>query len=154
MDQGKHSFSHTINHLSFGPEIDGRRQSNPLDHVIKRTEEAAYSYTYFVKIVSTEYHRIGVASSTASHTYSVTAHERSINGGVDKENPTHVNARGGIPGVYFAYDISPLKLIEKEQHGRFSSFLVGAMSSIGGVLSVAALLDRGIYEAAKTMKAD
>lgn len=151
MDPAKHSFAHVIHHLSFGPQSAGQMHSNPLDGVEKRPPEAAYNYVYFLKCVATSIYRLHQKVPLESMTYSVTAHERSINGGVDKNNPSHVNARGGIPGVFFSYDISPLKLIEREERGRFSSFLVGAMSTIGGVIAIASFFDRAI-EVAKRVK--
>lgn len=154
MDPAKHSFAHTIHHLSFGPPISGQLHSNPLDGVSKVPPESAYNYIYFMKCVSTSFYRIHTKEPLETMTYSVTAHERPINGGVDKKDPTHVNARGGIPGVFFSYDISPMKLIEREERGRFSAFLVGAMSSIGGVIAVASFFDRTIHVVSKMAKKD
>lgn len=154
MDPAKHSFNHKINHLSFGPPSAGQMHSNPLDGVAKNPPEAAYNYMYFLKCVSTSFFKLHEKEPLDTMTYSVTAHERSTNGGVDKANPSHINARGGIPGVFFSYDISPLKLIEREERGRFSAFLVGAMSSIGGVIAVASFFDRSIHEIGKLTKKD
>lgn len=152
MDPAKHSFAHSIHHLSFGPPVAGQSHSNPLDGVSKVPPEPAYNYIYFMKCVSTSFFRLHAKEAVETMTYSVTAHERPINGGVDKANPTHVNARGGIPGVFFSYDISPMKLIEREERGRFSSFLVGAMSSVGGVIAVASFFDRTIHAVSKMAK--
>lgn len=152
MDPAKHSFSHQIHHLSFGPPSAGHQHTNPLDGIVKEAPEAAYNYVYFLKCVSTSFWKIHDKFPLETMTYSVTAHERPTNGGVDKDNPNHVNARGGIPGVFFSYDISPLKLIEREERGRFSAFLVGAMSSIGGVIAVASFFDRAAFEIQKRTK--
>lgn len=152
MDPAKHSFSHLIHHLSFGPPSAGHLHSNALDGVSKTPPEAAYNYIYFLKCVSTSFYKLHNKVPVETMTYSVTAHERSTNGGVDKNNPTHVNARGGIPGVFFSYDISPLKLIEREERAsRFSAFLVGAMSSIGGVIAVASFFDKTIHVVGQKM---
>lgn len=154
MDPAHHSFAHQIHHLSFGPPSAGSMHSNPLDGVAKTPPEAAYNYIYFLKCVSTSFYKLHSKEPLETMTYAVTAHERSIDGGVDRQNPTHVNARGGIPGVFFSYDISPMKLIEYEMRGRFSSFLVGAMSSIGGVIAVASFFDRAAFEIQKRSKKD
>lgn len=46
-----------------------------------------------------------------------------------------------------AQDISPMKVINKEQRSKsLSSFLVGVCAVIGGTLTVAAAIDRGLYE--------
>lgn len=152
MDPAKHSFAHKIHHLSFGPPELGYTHQNPLDGVEKTPPEPTYNYIYFLKCVSTSLYKLHSKIPAETMTYAVTAHERSTNGGVDKKNPSHVNARGGIPGVFFSYDISPLKLIEKEERGRFSSFLVGAMSSIGGVIAIAAFFDRAIEVVKRTKR--
>ncbi|CCG81010.1 Uncharacterized protein C24B11.08c [Taphrina deformans PYCC 5710] len=154
MDPAKHSFAHQIHHLSFGPPFAGLQHSNPLDGVEKVPPVAAYNYVYFLKCVATSSYKLHQTEPLETMTYSVTAHERPTNGGVDKDNPNHVNMRGGIPGVFFSYDISPLKLIEREERGRFSSFLVGAMSSIGGVIAVASFFDRAAYEVQTRSKKD
>ena len=151
MDGTKHSFTHTIHHLSFGPPEGGRKHNNPLDGLTKQTDEAAHHYDYFLKCVSQTKHKLS-GGTIETMTYSVTAHDRSIFGGADKDDPTHINARGGVPGVFFNYDISPLKIVETERRGDFATFLVGAMSSIGGVLALGAFFDRAAFEVSKRMK--
>lgn len=50
-------------------------------------------------------------------------------------------------------DISPMKVINKEQRSKsFSAFLVGVCAVVGGTLTVAAALDRGLYAGAQQMK--
>ena len=66
---------------------------------------------------------------------------------------TNVNDRGGIPGVFFSYDISPMKVINREERSKtFSGFLTGVCAVIGGTLTVAAAIDRAFYEGATRMK--
>lgn len=60
---------------------------------------------------------------------------------------------GGIPGVFFSYDISPMKVINKEERTKtFAGFLTGVCAVIGGTLTVAAAIDRGVYEGATRLK--
>lgn len=62
-------------------------------------------------------------------------------------------SRGGIPGVFFSYDISPMKVINKEERAKtFAGFLTGICAVIGGTLTVAAAIDRGVYEGATRIK--
>ena len=64
-----------------------------------------------------------------------------------------LHAQGGIPGVFFNYDISPMKVINKEARPKsFSNFLTGVCAIIGGTLTVAAAVDRGLYEGAVRIK--
>ena len=139
----EHTFSHKIHHLRFGPELPdsvvkkigkkgmawSNHHLNPLDDTQQSTDEKAYNYMYFVKVVSTAYLPIGWKSSGSSlldiphemielgsyghdesgsiesHQYSVTSHKRSLQGGDDSKegHKERLHARGGIPGVFFSY---------------------------------------------------
>lgn len=139
----EHTFTHKIHHLRFGPQLPesvvkkygqkgmawSNHHLNPLDDTEQKTDEKAYNYMYFVKVVSTAYlplgwektanwlsevaHELielgsygqGEAGSIETHQYSVTSHKRSLSGG-DDSNEGHkerLHARGGIPGVFFSY---------------------------------------------------
>jgi hypothetical protein len=139
----EHSFSHQIHHLRFGPELpdevvkkvgeEGMKWAshhlNPLDDTEQKTQDKAFNFMYFVKVVSTTYLPLGWertgsimdiphelvelggygkgdrGQSIESHQYSVTSHKRSLGGG-DSEEQGHkerLHARGGIPGVFFSY---------------------------------------------------
>ena len=116
----------------------------------------------------------GDSGSIESHQYSVTSHRRSLRGGDDKESghKERLHAQGGIPGVFFSYvsrcchrqssprllliivqDISPMKVINREARSKsFSAFLVGVCAVIGGTLTVAAAVDRMLYEGHQRVK--
>lgn len=110
---------------------------------------------------------LGVLSdgSLLTHQYSVTSHSRPIAGGrAPSADPsrTHVNAAGkeevehaagGIPGVTFNYDISPMRIVNREARDKgFGGFLAGVCAVIGGTLTVAAALDRAMYEGGRRVK--
>ena len=142
--EGGHTFTHTIHHLRFGPQLpEGVAQNskgsllprtnnhlNPLDQTLQSTNDPAYNYMYFIKVVSTSYlplgHRKGILDrlvetssdmsplgshgrnadgSVETHQYSVTSHKRSLGGGSDAQegHKERLHARGGIPGVFFSY---------------------------------------------------
>ena len=115
----------------------------------------------------------GPAGSIETHQYSVTRHERNLEGGSDaaEGHKERLHARGGIPGVFFvscararsarlqmltegqSYDISPMKVINREKRTKtLSAFLVGVCAVIGGTLTVAAAVDRGFYEGSRKIK--
>ncbi|EME79795.1 uncharacterized protein MYCFIDRAFT_64499 [Pseudocercospora fijiensis CIRAD86] len=183
----EHSFTHHIHRLRFGPplphDFDKRvgkkgmawsnHHLNPLDDTHQETDDSAFNFMYFVKVVSTAYlplgwektnsfsrslpHELidlgdyghGEQGSIETHQYSVTSHKRSLQGGdaKDEGHKERVHARGGIPGVFFSYDISPMKVINRETRAKsFSGFLVGVCAVIGGTLTVAAAVDRMLYE--------
>lgn len=145
----QHTFSHTIHHLRFGPELPddvirrvgkkgmawSNHHLNPLDDTKQETDEKAFNFMYFVKVVSTAYLPLGWektntildvphelielggygkddSGSIETHQYSVTSHKRSLMGG-DASGEGHqerLHARGGIPGVFFSY-VSPFSTV-------------------------------------------
>jgi len=151
---------------------------NPLDDTEQKVNEKSYNFMYFVKVVSTAYlplgwertntildvpHELvelgglgrGEQGSIETHQYSVTSHKRSLQGGDEgaEGHKERLHARGGIPGVFFSYDISPMKVINRETRAKtFSSFLVGVCAVIGGTLTVAAAVDRMLYEGGQRVK--
>ncbi|PYH96406.1 COPII-coated vesicle membrane protein Erv46 [Aspergillus ellipticus CBS 707.79] len=190
-DAEKHTMTHQIHQLRFGPqlpdELSDRWQwtdhhhTNPLDNTNQETNEPGYNFMYFVKVVSTSYlplgwdplfssaihsaydkaplgaHGIayGADGSIETHQYSVTSHKRSLMGGdaSDEGHKERLHAANGIPGVFFNYDISPMKVINREARPKtFTGFLTGVCAIIGGTLTVAAALDRGLYEGVSRMK--
>ena len=121
-NQGGHTFTHTIHHLRFGPQLpQGMTKSkaldwtnhhlNPLDETQQMTDDPAFNYMYFLKVVSTSYyplgrlskgpandqgdlssdlvsigqHGLGQDGSLETHQYSVTSHKRSLKGGSDSQ---------------------------------------------------------------------
>ncbi|KAF2459995.1 endoplasmic reticulum vesicle transporter-domain-containing protein [Lineolata rhizophorae] len=189
-DGADHSFTHKIHQLRFGPplpdDITARlggdneigwtnHNLNPLDGTEQWTNEKAFNFLYFIKVVSTAYLPLGWDSakfkggradmaplglygsgeggSIETHQYSVTSHKRSLAGGADENDKTVMHAKGGIPGVFFSYDISPMKVINRETRVKtFSGFLVGVCAVIGGTLTVAAAVDRALYEGSQRIK--
>ncbi|KAI0484805.1 DUF1692-domain-containing protein [Xylariaceae sp. FL0804] len=151
---------------------------NPLDQVKQKTDDPNYNFMYFVKVVPTAYLPLSWSSTSGSsgapedkawlgklgsevdgsmetHQYSVTSHKRSLAGGDDaaEGHQERMHARGGIPGVFFSYDISPMKVVNREERAKsFAGFLTGLCAVLGGTLTVAAAVDRGVYEGATRLK--
>ncbi|KAI1328263.1 DUF1692-domain-containing protein [Xylariaceae sp. FL0255] len=146
---------------------------NPLEESKQTTDDPNYNFMYFVKVVPTAYlplnskgHQEGSNNNLGSlgsafdgsmetHQYSVTSHKRSLMGGDDaaEGHQERMHARGGIPGVFFSYDISPMKVINREERAKtFAGFLTGLCAVLGGTLTVAAAVDRGLYEGTTRLK--
>jgi len=145
-DEYAHTFTHRIHQLRFGPQLSdvvvqdmqkkhkdsgpggwSNHHINPLDNTDQHTEEKAYNFMYFIKVVSTAYLPLGwekelprsskhddilgttidasYKGSIETHQYSVTSHKRSLQGGTDEKDghKERIHARGGIPGVFFSY---------------------------------------------------
>ncbi|ODQ51097.1 DUF1692-domain-containing protein [Saitoella complicata NRRL Y-17804] len=144
-------FSHTINEMRFGDRADG--YSGPLEGTSKSTTDSFYNYVYFIKTVATRWEFLSGKEAIETNQYSVTGHERSLAGGLDPNEPHHVHSRGGIPGVFFSYDISPIKVINRQVRNKtFGGFLVGSCAAVGGLLAMATMLDRGVWETQKRLK--
>ena len=156
--------------------------TNPLDGTEQKTNDPKYHFAYFVKVVSTSYLPLGwdptfssrvhsqlsesarlgshgagfgTGGSIETHQYSVTSHKRSIEGGNDaaEGHKERIHSAGGIPGVFVNYDISPMKVINREARPKtFSGFLIGVCAAVGGTLTVAAAVDRLLYESASRIK--
>lgn len=155
--------------------------TNPLDGTEQKTTDPKFNFMYFIKVVSTSYlplgwdedlssqvhneftnaplgkhgAHLGASGSIETHQYSVTSHKRSIDGGDDSAegHKERIHVAGGIPGVFFNYDISPMKVINRESRPKtFSAFLIGVCAVIGGTLTVAAAIDRLVYESSLRIK--
>ncbi|XP_019461974.1 PREDICTED: endoplasmic reticulum-Golgi intermediate compartment protein 3-like [Lupinus angustifolius] len=130
------NISHTVNKLSFGNHYPGL--VNPLDGVKWVQGPTPGIYQYFIKVVPTIYTDIR-GRVTNSNQYSVTEHFTS-------------SEQGAIPGVFFIYDISPIKVTFKEEHISFLHFLTNICAIIGGIFTIAGIVDASIYYGQRTIK--
>lgn len=143
-----HSFTHTIHRLRFGPPLPGGgAAAGPLDGSTHVAPERAFNFMYFIKVVGTAFVPLNGSAAVESHEFAVTSHARSLAGGADADHPDKLHARGGIPGVFFSYDISPMKVVNREVRERsFIGLLTSICAIIGGTLTVATVIDRTVYE--------
>lgn len=155
-------FDHTIHHFSFGPDPNQKlvqttkndvvTSTQPLDNVQVILADKYHLFSYFLKVVASRYEFLN-GEKLETNQFSSTYHDRPLSGGRDDDHPNTMHARGGIPGVFFHFDISPLKIINKEQYAKtWGAFLLGACASIGGVLTVGAVLDRTIWAADRMIR--
>jgi hypothetical protein len=136
-DMMNYDSSHTINSLAFGPDYPGL--INPLDN----TKQSIYDhrgartahFQYFVKIVPVVYTDLH-NKTTQSSQYSVTTQTQFITA----MDAMQGNARR-IPGLFIIYDLSPFCLTISEKSMRFTEFLVSLCAILGGVLTIAGIVD-------------
>ncbi|XP_077866155.1 endoplasmic reticulum-Golgi intermediate compartment protein 3-like [Saccoglossus kowalevskii] len=140
----KFNLSHRINHLSFGHKYPG--MENPLDNSKVTSQKASIMYQYFVKIVPTTYTKLNGAT-TRSNQYSVTKHEKVVSTSLASAAGEH-----GLPGVFILYEFAPLMVKYTEKHRSFMHFMTGVCAIIGGVFTVAGLIDSMIYHSSKAIK--
>lgn len=154
------NFNHIINHLSFGEPVEPNARvrgasvsTAPLDgrQVFPERDTHMHQFSYFTKIVPTRYEYLDkMVVETAQ--FSATYHDRPLHGGADHDHPTTFHSRGGFPGLFVLFEMSPLKVINREQHAQtWSSFVLNCITSIGGVLAVGTVLDKITYRAQKTI---
>ena len=135
------NISHHIRSISFGEPIPG--VENPLDGIRVQAESQMVMYQYFLKIVPTVYRKAS-GVSVWSNQYSYTKHERVVKHG-HMGDDQHA-------GVYFVYELSPMLIQYTERRRSFMHFMTGVCAIIGGIFTVAGLIDSMIYHSAKAIK--
>ncbi|KAG2071369.1 endoplasmic reticulum-derived transport vesicle ERV46 [Suillus decipiens] len=168
-DGNPHDFSHQIHEFFFmaddeynpnkaklGKDMKLRMgiADNPLDGVEAKTTKAAYMYQYFLKVVSTQFRTLDGKTINA-HQYSSTQFERDLTEPNEGENKQGVFTRHGVPGspgAYFNFEISPILIVHSETRQSFAHFLTSTCAIVGGVLTVAALLDSILFATGRKLK--
>jgi len=136
------NLSHTVVRLSFGKEYPGI--VNPLDGVQKRETSGTGMFQYFVKVVPTIYSSLdGTVINT--NQFSVTEHYRQLS--AKGEASGH-----GLPGVFFMYDLSPIMVMFTEKQRSFAHFLTSVCAIVGGVFTVAGIVDSLVYHSMRSLK--
>lgn len=95
---------------------------------------AAMMYQYFLKIVPTQFNFLN-GKEIRTFQYSVSKQDQMA------------GMSGGLPGVFFMLSHSPMRIIYSESRPTFGSFLTSACAIIGGVFSVASIIDSILYRA-------
>jgi len=136
------NLTHKINHLSFGDAYPGIM--NPLDKTHSADERGSTMTQYYVKIVPTTYHYLSSPNAPVyTNQYSVTKHEKQI---------SLLAGDSGLPGVFFMYEFSPMMVKVSERSKSFLHFLTSLCAIVGGVFTVAGLLDAFLYHSAKYLQ--
>ncbi|EUB61620.1 Endoplasmic reticulum-Golgi intermediate compartment protein 2 [Echinococcus granulosus] len=119
-----------IHHLSFGTPLES--YTHPLDAEEVISDDPALMYQYFIEVVPTTFRtRI---EEIDTYQYAVTEQARSIN---------HNNQSHGVPGVFFRYDVFPVRVEVDVSGGNSASvvrLLVRLSAIIGGVFATGSLL--------------
>ena len=138
----KFNTSHRINKLTFGGEF-GFGHTNPLDDLEVTAKETAIMYQYFLKIVPTMY--VPKDGSPILHTnqFSVTTHQKSA---------VAISGESAMPGIFFSYELSPLMVKFTEKNNSFSHFLVNICGIIGGIFTVAGLVDGILHKVERQIR--
>ncbi|KAB0795474.1 hypothetical protein PPYR_12313 [Photinus pyralis] len=120
MSDSDYNFTHRINKLSFGDPSPG------IIHPLEGDEQVANSssvlYQYFIDIVPTSVNTY--LSTVETYQYSVKELSRPID---------HGKGSHGMPGIFFKYDVSALKVTVRQERDNFGMFLARLCSIIAGI---------------------
>ena len=137
---GKFNFTHTVKHLSFGGDYPGKIDA--LDETWRILDPPSETgvYQYFFRIVPTAYKYLSpFKKDISTNQYSVVDHFKALN---PKNNKLGVD----LPGVFFFYDLSPIKVEISEYRISFMRFLAETCASVGGVFAVSGIIDKVVYK--------
>ncbi|XP_058829059.1 endoplasmic reticulum-Golgi intermediate compartment protein 3 isoform X2 [Topomyia yanbarensis] len=137
----KFNTSHRINTLSFGEEF-GFGQTNPLDSTEEIAEEGAMMFQYYIKIVPTEFIPLD-GPKLHTNQFSVTKHQKSV---------SVMSGESGMPGIFVNYELSPLMVRFTEQRSSFSHFATNLCAIIGGIFTVAGIIDSLLFTSIHALK--
>lgn len=139
--------SHEINHLSFGEATDlmtirkyyDAGILNPLDGVKKYKPEGLGNngivFQYYMNVIPTTYEN---PKGQELYVHQFIAHGNEI--------PT-----GYIPVLYFRYDLSPVTVKHTLYKESFFRFLVQICAILGGIFTIAGIIDALVYTSVKKM---
>ncbi|KAI0074122.1 Sec1-domain-containing protein [Panus rudis PR-1116 ss-1] len=168
-DGNRHDFTHTIHQFAFegDDEYDYYKAelsremrkkmgitANPLDGTNARTIKQQYMFQYFLKVVSTQFRSLD-GKVVNTNQYSATHFERDLSKGHDESNAggLHVShGMTGIPGTFFNFEISPILIVHSETRQSFAHFITSTCAIVGGVLTVASLIDSALFATSRALK--
>lgn len=129
MTERDYNFTHRINRFSFGEPSPG--VIHPLEGDEKIADHNMMLYQYFVEVVPTDVRTL--LRSYKTYQYSVKDHQRPVD---------HHKGSHGIPGIFFKYDMSALKVKVTQQRDSVFRFLVKLCATVGGIFVTNGLLNR------------
>jgi len=138
---GHFNVSHQIKRLSFGTDYPG--QTNPLDAAFTHSPSGAAISRYFLKVVPTTYEFL---SGEVVHTnqFSVTSYFKPIDIDHTKFVP---------PTITFTFELTPIKVRKTERRGgSLLGFFTRCAALIGGLFTVAGIVDASLYHSSKKLR--
>jgi len=157
-DVPRYNVSHTVNELRFGEYFPG--QADPLRGTSKIfvTDAAAQAdpnfdfgagggiYQYFLKVVPVKLKTGWTGRTTMSAQYQTTQHFRPI------AKAHRFQRQVQLPGIFFVWDLSPFMVDLEEFRMPFSRFVTSSCAIVGGVYTIAGILDRLLFAAGNRLK--
>lgn len=131
MQSGATNFSHRIDEFSFGENTN--LVHSALNYELKVNHDKSTMYQYFVSVVATE------VGDKKAFQYSVTERE---------SQTSHEMGNHGQPGIYFKYDISPVKVKVALEKKRYLDLFIPLIGLVGGIFATSTMLN-SLYQSAK-----
>uniref|UniRef100_A0A1B6HFA2 Endoplasmic reticulum vesicle transporter C-terminal domain-containing protein n=1 Tax=Homalodisca liturata TaxID=320908 RepID=A0A1B6HFA2_9HEMI len=128
MSDRDYNFTHRIHRFSFGDPSPGI--IHPLEGDEKIAPDNMVLYQYFIEAVPTEVSTF--MSKSYTYQYSVKDYMRVID---------HHRGSHGIPGIFFKYDTSALKIMVSEEREPLDQFLVRLCATVGGIFVTAGFIN-------------
>lgn len=132
--------SHAIHRLEFGERVAGLQ--SPLEGTMKIVKHGAYMFHYYIKLVPTLF--TGRDRVVYTHQYSVSDTGKNVM--VRKDELT------GLPGVFLVYEFTPFMVQKIEKVVPLSHFLTNVCAIIGGVFTVAGMIDAILYSGYRKLR--
>jgi len=130
--------THHIKRLSFGTDFPGLQ--NPLDDMWTYSPGGAAVSRYFLKVVPTTYEFLD-GHTVHTNQFSTTQYFKPLDLAATKAM---------MPRVSFTFELTPLKVEKKEQRaGTFLRFVTRSAAVVGGLFTVAGILDSAWYHSSK-----
>jgi len=133
--------SHVVNDLRFGPKVS----SYQISRLPPRTQASLHRLA-FKKFVSTSFNtshehflRVVPSRFVFRNKFEVSTFQYSA------ETSSFEDDRGPLPVVTFAYDLSPLALLVKEERKPLFHFLTNLFAIVGGVFTIMSMADSFIH---------
>jgi len=144
------NLTHTIRHVSFGRQVAATETDQqgvassaaPLDGSFGFDDRGATMFQYYLKIVPTTYARSDDRVFLTNQ-FSVTRHQK---------HTGFLSGEGGMPGIFFSYELAPFMVKYSEKEKSLAHFMTGLCAIIGGIFTVAGILDKLVYSSARIIQ--
>lgn len=131
--------THIIKHLSFGQQVQA---SNPLDNLKEVADFGSMAFQYYIKVVATVYVKTD-GQVIESNQYAVTRHKKRTDDSIGESS---------LPGIFFIYELAPMMVKYTERNKSFLHFMTSICAIIGGVFTVAGIIDSMLYHSVNAIK--
>eukprot|EP00271_Cylindrocystis_brebissonii_P017873 TRINITY_DN4849_c0_g1_i2.p1 TRINITY_DN4849_c0_g1~~TRINITY_DN4849_c0_g1_i2.p1 ORF type:complete len:328 (+),score=44.75 TRINITY_DN4849_c0_g1_i2:107-1090(+) len=164
-NSGAHSFdpastnlSHFVHSFKFGPHLNSRNinkiarllphlpaKKSRLERTFFLSGQSNVTHDHFLQVVKTDLMPLGESPlfhlnpNPALQSYDYTSH-------------SHTLQTPNVPVARFHYELSPMQILISEDRRSFSHFITNLCAIIGGVFTVAGILDSVLHGAATVLK--